>query len=181
MDSSVALVGLLLLGCLLVTCCALPSQFDSKLFERAELETLSSVRALADARCSLTQTHGQDQLQAPSVPASCEPVHRWIRHNATDIDLLRFIRASHAAALPDPAAHLISLLTKHVAWRASPLGADTITSPEADTPERRRIYSLLSQEVFWLGLSRSGCPTLVIRTQLHDGVSVERGESGEEG
>jgi hypothetical protein len=30
--------------------------------------------------------------------------------------------------------------------------------------------SLLNNEIFWIGESKQGCPTLVVRTNYHDGI-----------
>ena len=43
------------------------------------------------------------------------------------------------------------------------LGADRIKTHNYEK-------SILNQEAFWLGESKSGCPTLVVRSQLHDGI-----------
>ena len=52
----------------------------------------------------------------------------------------------------------------HAKWRTSKYGADTILQEDSFQ------NSQMNKEVFWLGVSTTNCPTLVIRTQAHDGV-----------
>lgn len=84
--------------------------------------------------------------------------HGWLT-NVTDTELLRFLRARHGH---DEKAW--QMLLKHVNWRSSKYGADsdfTATFFES---------SPLHKEVFWLGENKDNCPTLVVRTQIHEGI-----------
>jgi len=128
---------------------SLPSQFDSKLYNRDELVQLDWLRSLR-----LASSDAQDN-------AAIE----WIANGATDVDLLRFIR--HHGGTSDRDG-LFASIRRHVAWRRGPLGVDTVSSEE-NVASNAWAYDQLSKEVFWLGVSKTGCPTLVIRTQMHDG------------
>ena len=55
-----------------------------------------------------------------------------------------------------------NLLIHSLIYRLTHSGADRIKSHNYED-------SILNQEVFWLGESKSGCPTMVVRSQLHDG------------
>jgi len=142
------LLGLMLLFMALQLSTSLPSQFDSKLYNRDELVQLDWLRSIR-----LASSDAQDK-------AAIE----WIAHGATDVDLLRFIR-HHGAHDRDG---LFASIRRHVAWRRGPLGVDTVSSEES-VASNAWAYEQLSREVFWLGVSKTGCPTLVIRTQMHDG------------
>jgi len=83
---------------------------------------------------------------------------RWLRE-VTDVELLRFLRAKHGHV--DDA---LKMIEAHVAWRSSQYGADS------DLIKTAFVNSPLRHEIFWLGLNKENCPTLVIRTQVHDGV-----------
>ena len=83
---------------------------------------------------------------------------RWLRE-VSDVELLRFLRAKHGHV--DDAFKMIEA---HVAWRSSQYGADS------DLIKTAFVNSPLRHEIFWLGLNKENCPTLVIRTQVHDGV-----------
>jgi len=82
----------------------------------------------------------------------------WL-HEVYDMELLRFLRARHGHV--DDA---LKMIHAHVAWRSSQYGADSdfIKTAFANSP--------LRHEIFWLGLNKENCPTLVIRTQVHDGI-----------
>lgn len=112
-----------LLACLALATRALPSQFDSRLFERQELEALASIRARSDAyNCDSHVSHASPSAYAattdgemrnattdtgPAAPPSEEHLTlHWIKHMATDIELLRFIRFSHSS----DANYIFSLL-----------------------------------------------------------------------
>ncbi len=82
----------------------------------------------------------------------------WLRE-VNDVELLRFLRARHGHV--DDA---VKMIEAHVAWRSSQYGADS------DLIKTAFVNSPLRHEIFWLGLNKENCPTLVIRTQVHDGV-----------
>lgn len=82
----------------------------------------------------------------------------WLA-SVTDIELLRFLRAKHGHE-----EEALKMLSEHVHWRNSTYGAD---SPFMQTFFDK---SPLHHEVFWMGLNKEGCPTLVVRSQIHDGV-----------
>lgn len=81
----------------------------------------------------------------------------WL-HTATSTDILRFLRARNGNA-EEALKHIIA----HAKWRTTQYGADTIIR------ENGFNGSAMNKEVFWLGISSTDCPTLVVRTQAHDG------------
>ena len=85
------------------------------------------------------------------------PAHRWYL-KVKDTELLRFLRAQQGDITV-----AWSMIEKHVAWRSSMYGADSPLTKHSF------INSPLHHEVFWAGLNKDQCPTLVIRTQVHDG------------
>jgi len=84
--------------------------------------------------------------------------HNWLL-KVTDTELLRFLRAKNGNE-----EKAWQMITKHVAWRNSKYGADSEFTATffKDSP--------LHKEVFWMGLNKENCPTLVVRTQIHDGM-----------
>ena len=56
------------------------------------------------------------------------------------------------------------MLQSHAVWRTSKYGSETIVRENAFQD------SEMNREVFWLGLSKQDCPTLVVRTKAHDGI-----------
>lgn len=84
--------------------------------------------------------------------------YSWLG-SISDVELLRFLRAKHGHE--DEAWKMISA---HVVWRNSTYGAD---SPFTNTFFNN---SPLHHEVFWMGLNKEDCPTLVVRSQIHDGI-----------
>ena len=82
----------------------------------------------------------------------------WL-HSATSTDLLRFLRARNGNV-----EEAFKSIMTHAKWRTSKYGADTILKEDSFQ------NSQMNKEVFWLGVSTTNCPTLVIRTQAHDGV-----------
>lgn len=84
-------------------------------------------------------------------------VSPWLQ-TASSTELLRFLR-NKSGNVDDAWKTIVA----HARWRVSKHGADTIVRENAFE------HSVLNREVFWLGLSKSDCPTLVIRTKAHDG------------
>jgi hypothetical protein len=82
----------------------------------------------------------------------------WL-YSVSDVELLRFLRAKHGHE-----SEAWDMLLAHVVWRNSDFGADSNFT--------RNFFnsSPLHHEVFWLGLNKENCPTLVVRTQIHDGI-----------
>jgi hypothetical protein len=84
-------------------------------------------------------------------------VSPWL-WEASEIELLRFVRAHHGYA------DLVwSKVLAHAKWRVSEYGADTVVR------ENKFEHSMLNHELFWWGENKEGCPTLIIRTRAHDG------------
>lgn len=82
--------------------------------------------------------------------------------NITPIEILRFLRAKQHH-IP----HTIQSLIKHDTWRISYYGPEG-TFLKTNNSEVF-VNSPLQHEIFWLGEDNLHCPTLVIRTQCHDG------------
>ncbi len=83
---------------------------------------------------------------------------QWLQRGVEDVELLRFLRAKH-----DNVQQAWKMIAAHDRWRISQYGA------ESSFLKVGFDNSPLLQEIFWLGVNKQGCPTLVIRTQLHDG------------
>ena len=84
----------------------------------------------------------------------------WLR-GSTDIEKLRFLRQANGNA-----KKAVDGMIAHSNWRTSPNGAETIMREYKDEFENH----ILNDEFYWIGPSKDdGCPTLVIRSQLHDG------------
>lgn len=81
----------------------------------------------------------------------------WVT-KATTIDFLRFLRSKNGNQ-----EEAFRMILAHAKWRISKYGADTI--------RQQNLFqnSELNKEIFWLGVSTTDCPTLVVRTQAHDG------------
>lgn len=120
----------------------------------------------ANERICLEQLRAlRDQLD-PSLKT------HWLEQ-AIDVEFLRFIRASKSVNCAEAWKGILH----HAKWRASRYGPDgamttsSSTGPEAlAKTEFDFTDSPLHVEAFWLGLSKQGCPTLVVRTQVHDGI-----------
>ena len=84
-------------------------------------------------------------------------VSPWLK-NASATDFLRFLRAKNGDV-----EEAWKMIYAHAKWRTSNYGADTILK------NRQFLGSILHRELFWLGESSEGHPTMVIRTQAHDG------------
>lgn len=87
-----------------------------------------------------------------------EKISQWLC-GATGTDFLRFLRVKNGNV--DDAYNMI---LSHAKWRLSKDGADTIIK------SNKYKESVLKNEIFWLGMNKHKVPTLVIRTQAHDGV-----------
>ena len=140
MENSIFLVQVtrfLLIMALFSTGAGLPSQFDSALFGRDELLQLDVLRAKTK------------ELRVVSVN-DAQTVD-WVQNRATDVELLRWIRHLRHSDTEQQ----LTTIKKHVAWRTSPLGADTVSQPQ-HTRKLKEMYDKLAQEVFWLGESKTG-------------------------
>lgn len=79
--------------------------------------------------------------------------------SVTDVELLRFLRARNGNI-----KETWKMILNHAKWRSSFFGVDSEFSKQF------KQTSPLNYEAFWLGLDKNDCPTLVIRTQIHDGI-----------
>lgn len=84
------------------------------------------------------------------------------KQSTTDIDRLRFLRQQRGNV-----EKAITSMADHLSWREESVhGAEAIKSKYRQEFEG----SILNDEFIWLGLSKDNdCPTMVIRSQLHDG------------
>ena len=85
----------------------------------------------------------------------------WIR-TIKDVEILRFLR-QHNEHKDEAFRHILL----HNQWRRSKYGKDNIANIDK---QLNFAGSPMNNEVFWLGPDKRGCPTLVVRTQLHDGL-----------
>ena len=83
------------------------------------------------------------------------------------MELLRFLRAAKVNT-----ADAWKMIMHHAQWRVSPHGPDAPASNAEHGYDGAYNFSgsPLHAEAFWLGVSKTGLPTLVIRTQVHDGI-----------
>lgn len=89
-----------------------------------------------------------------------QAVTTWLQ-NARDVEFLRFLRVTKSNS-----HDAWKMILNHAQWRVSSYGPDT-THPALDIDFED---SPLNAEAFWLGINKLGYPTLVIRTQVHDGI-----------
>jgi hypothetical protein len=124
--------------------------------ERATLEVFHARRQSATDTGDRSGA-GVGSSSAGSSSAGAGAVSPWLQ-TASSTEFLRFLRHKHGSQ-----EEAWKMILTHARWRVSKYGADTIVR---DSPYE---HSALHREVFWLGLSKSDCPTLVIRTKAHDG------------
>jgi len=108
-----------------------------------------------------TQTHSiVENTTKSSVLQTSDGVllSSWLL-TCSDIDILRFIRSKKYKV-----EEIWKAIKLHAIWRVSAHGADTVMK------ENEFLTSPMNREVFWLGVNQQNCPTLVIRTQVHDGI-----------
>ena len=92
---------------------------------------------------------------------SMSGVSPWLK-SATATDFLRFLRVKNGNE-----EDAWKMIVAHAKWRVGRHGADTIVRG------KEYVGSVLHRELFWLGVSSNGLPTLVIRTQAHDGADYK--------
>lgn len=88
--------------------------------------------------------------------------NEWLKQ-ATSFDIQRFLNL-HNGNIKKSYNNLIS----HSQWRTEPHAANEIMT-RAEQFEK----SNLNREIFWLGESKQGCPTLVVRSNYHDGADYD--------
>ena len=84
---------------------------------------------------------------------------------STDIDRLRFLRQQRGNV--EKAA---DSLIEHARWRESEHGSEGIMRSHL---REQFDVSVLNDEFIWIGTSEDNCPTLVVRSQLHDGADYD--------
>ena len=117
-------------------------------------KTWNGLSVTEKERVALHTLHAK---RAATVTNKVSGLSPWIQ-TASSTEFLRFLR--HRNGNIDEAWMKI---IAHAKWRISKYGADTIIRENAFEK------SELNKEVFWLGMSKQDCPTLVIRTKAHDG------------
>jgi hypothetical protein len=106
------------------------------------------------------EIHGISELRSLLSSYHSEAQSKWIRNDEVeDTELLRFLRARNGNI-----QQAYKMIIAHDKWRVSQFGA------ESDYIKSAYIHSPLKHEIFWLGLDKEGCPTLAVRTQVHDGL-----------
>ena len=83
----------------------------------------------------------------------------WLTKDMTNFDITRFLGAHKM----DPAKTSEALI-QHSKWRTETHGAVDVVSRAAEFEN-----SPLNKEIFWMGVNAEGVPTLVIRSNFHDG------------
>jgi hypothetical protein len=106
-------------------------------------------------KISLKSLH--ERRLAVAIDSLVDKTSPWL-HKASSTDLLRFLRVKNGDEDEG-----FKMILAHAKWRTTKYGADTIL--KSHTYDK----SELNRELFWLGVSANGHPTLVIRTQAHDG------------
>lgn len=119
-----------------------------------ECEAIESIRSKIATFVTEIREGGSTSYINVSIP--------WLTTHGTDVEILRFLR-SKGGVIEDAWKAVL----KHSQWRVSSEGADTVV--QRNTYEN----NVMTKEVFWLGIDRYNCPTLVIRTQAHDGKHYE--------
>ena len=117
-------------------------------------KTWNGLTVTEKERVALHTLHAKRLATVASKTSGMSP---WIQ-TASSTEFLRFLR--HRNGNVDEAW---TKIIAHAKWRISKYGADTIIRENAFEK------SELNREVFWLGMSKQDCPTLVIRTKAHDG------------
>ncbi|KAJ1432949.1 hypothetical protein B484DRAFT_447495 [Ochromonadaceae sp. CCMP2298] len=98
------------------------------------------------------------QLRAKAEKLSSKGKNAFL-DSVTDTELLRFLRSRSGGV-----EEAWKMILAHLSWRSSEYGADSAYT------QTQFLTSPLRSEMFWMGLNSQGCPTLVVRTQVHDGV-----------
>lgn len=130
------------------------------------IETFSSIKQ--DIKASVLEWHGVpaspiehksvQNLRVQAQQSAQQEGLSWLS-SVTDVELLRFLRSKHGHE-----EEAWKMLSAHVLWRNSTYGADShFTATFFQN-------SPLQHEVFWMGPNKEGCPTLVVRSQIHDGI-----------
>lgn len=101
---------------------------------------------------------GVSNLRVKADHESRNTPQAWL-FGISDVELLRFLRARNGHE-----KEAWDMILSHVDWRGSEFGAD------ANFTRTFFINSPLHHEVFWMGVNKENCPTLVIRSQIHDGI-----------
>ena len=127
--------------------------------ETEDLESSEDTVSWAGVPATSEEVHALSQLRSfVDVRKVDTPDIRWYS-KVKDVELLRFLRAQQGNV-----RDALTMITQHVTWRSSTYGAD---SPLA---KHNFLNSPLHHEVFWAGVNKAQCPTLVIRTQVHNAV-----------
>lgn len=89
---------------------------------------------------------------------------QWIQH-VEDIELLRFLRAKH-----NHVSNAWKFILQHDQWRVSSFGAESSFVRDIfNNQNNSDAKNPLRKEAFWIAPTEHQCPTLVLRTQVHDG------------
>ena len=83
----------------------------------------------------------------------------WLTKDMTNFDITRFLGVHKMDAVKASKA-----LIQHSKWRTEAYGAVDVMSRAAEFEK-----SPLNKEIFWMGKNAEGCPTLVVRSNFHDG------------
>ena len=86
----------------------------------------------------------------------------WLRE-ASSFDIERFLNYNDGNVIK-----AYESLINHANWRTKNHAANDVLSRSVDFEK-----SNLNQEIFWIGETKNNCPTLVIRSNYHDGADYE--------
>lgn len=86
----------------------------------------------------------------------------WLRE-ASSFDIERFLNYNNGNVIK-----AYESLIKHANWRTQKHAANDVLSRSSDFEK-----SNLNQEIFWMGETKNKCPTLVIRSNYHDGADYD--------
>mmetsp|Transcript_25748 Transcript_25748/g.43196 ORF Transcript_25748/g.43196 Transcript_25748/m.43196 type:complete len:314 (+) Transcript_25748:91-1032(+) len=138
--------------------CTLPHSDIQSSNESTEPASMMTVQYWGGRKITTKDHEHIRILRARTEKQSTLKGYEWLEF-ITDIEILRFLhaRSNHVE-------EAWKMLLAHAEWRSSTYGADSYFTTTQFTE------SPLNHEVFWLGYNKDGCPTLVIRTQVHDGI-----------
>jgi hypothetical protein len=97
-----------------------------------------------------------EMLKQPTSKASSAS---FLKYEMSDHDVRRFL--DHHGGNANKAA---KALFKHAEWRTQKHGADDVMKRAAEFEK-----SPINKELIWVGENKEGCPTLVVRSNFHDG------------
>jgi hypothetical protein len=87
----------------------------------------------------------------------------WLTKDMTNFDIKRFLHIND-----NNGNKAAKALIAHSKWRTEPHGSVDVMSRASEFEK-----SPLNKEIFWMGQNAQGCPTLVVRSNFHDGKNYD--------